>query len=138
MQEGERLAKALSALVKGELDVAAFDGQRVLAEWRAGSETLQSDLSSYELGFELDDKVMFGPSAFVIVRIEDGETRRLELRRARERWCVAWRRRAQRAAVFQSRASTSVCNSGFAAFAWGRSGGAAIGGRIRVAVDRLA
>lgn len=68
-----------------EPDVAEAIAERVLAEKRAATETLNIALGPAHMALEPGDAVRFagGADAFEIVRIEDAETRRLELRRRR-------------------------------------------------------
>ncbi len=63
--------------------VAEAIAQRVLAERRAATETLQIGIIPNELTFEPGDRVTFGADAFEIVRIEDAEARQLKLCRVR-------------------------------------------------------
>jgi hypothetical protein len=57
--------------------------QRVLADQRAGSETLQIGVGPADLALEPGDRVQFSHEVFEIVRTEDAEARHIELRRAR-------------------------------------------------------
>jgi hypothetical protein len=68
-----------------ETDAAEAVAQRALANLRAASETLRIALGPAHLALESGDCVALAGSgdAFEIVRIEDAETRRLELRRRR-------------------------------------------------------
>lgn len=67
-----------------ETDAAEAIAQRVLADRRAATETLQIAVGPAELALEPGDRVAFNDGAvFEIARIEDAEARQLELRRAR-------------------------------------------------------
>lgn len=66
-----------------EADAAEAIAQRVLADARASTESLRVALGPAHLALEPGDTVQFADDRFEIVRIEDAETRRLELRRQR-------------------------------------------------------
>jgi len=66
-----------------EADTAEAIAQRVLADARASAESLRVALGPAHLALEPGDSVLFASESFEIVRIEDAETRRLELRRQR-------------------------------------------------------
>jgi hypothetical protein len=68
-----------------EADAAELLAQAVLADRRAGAEGLALSLGPAHVALEPGDCVRFadGADTFEIVRAEDAETRRLELRRAR-------------------------------------------------------
>lgn len=68
-----------------ETDAAEAIAQRVLADRRAAAETLGIALGPAHVALEPGDAIRLhdGADAFEIVRIEDAETRRLEVRRAR-------------------------------------------------------
>lgn len=68
-----------------DTDVAEALAQRLLAERRAASETLQIGVGPGEIALEPGDRVTVadGENVFEIVRIEDAEARELELRRVR-------------------------------------------------------
>lgn len=67
------------------LDVSAAEAiaERVLADWRAGMETLRIGLGPSEIALEAGDRVKIAgrDDVFEIIRVEDGEARELELRR---------------------------------------------------------
>jgi hypothetical protein len=68
-----------------EPDAAEAMAQRILADQRAATETLQIGLGPASLALEPGDRVSLngGEDVFEIVRIEDTDARQLELRRAR-------------------------------------------------------
>jgi len=68
-----------------DADTAEAMAQRLLADRRAATETLQAGVSPAELSLEPGDRVTFpdGGDVFDIVRIEDADARQIELRRAR-------------------------------------------------------
>lgn len=76
---------AVDAPLVLEAAVAEALAQVVLADQRAASETLQIALGPLHLALEPGDRVrLAGGDVFEIARIEDAETRRMELRRTRD------------------------------------------------------
>jgi hypothetical protein len=65
-----------------EAEAAEALAQRLLADARAAGEAARLSLGPQHLALEAGDRVMFSGEMFEIARIEDAETRRLELRRA--------------------------------------------------------
>lgn len=66
-----------------EADAAEVLAQRMLADARAGGESLRLSLGPTHLALEPGDRVKLEADVFEIVRIEDAELRQLELRRSR-------------------------------------------------------
>lgn len=68
-----------------EPEAAEAMAQALLADRRAGAETLRIDLGPAHMALEPGDRITLagGAGAFEIARIDDAETRGLELRRAR-------------------------------------------------------
>ncbi|GAM98869.1 genetransfer agent host specificity protein [alpha proteobacterium U9-1i] len=66
-----------------EADIAEALAQRVLADRRAASESVRASLGPAHLALEPGDRVTFEGVSFEVARIEDAETRAVELRRAR-------------------------------------------------------
>lgn len=74
---------SLDAPLVLEPEAAALLAQAVLADRRAGAETLALSLGPQHIALEPGDRVRFGGVVFEIARIEDAETRRVQLTRAR-------------------------------------------------------
>ncbi len=66
-----------------ETGAAEAIAQRLLTDRRAAIETLAISVGPAELALEAGDRVTFADEVFEIVRIEDADARRTELRRAR-------------------------------------------------------
>lgn len=75
----------LNAPLVLDADTAEIMAQRVLADRRAATETLQLSVGPAELALEPGDRVLFAESdeVFEILRVEDADARHIELRRAR-------------------------------------------------------
>jgi Putative phage tail protein len=77
--------ETLEAPLVLEADTAEQLAQRLLAARRAGAETLRLGVGPAHAALESGDAVCFGGQTFEIGRIEDAETRTLELRRIETR-----------------------------------------------------
>ncbi|MEZ6024413.1 MAG: phage tail protein, partial [Hyphomonadaceae bacterium] len=85
LDRAEGGVETLEAPLVLETEAAEAIAQRVLADRRAATETLNIGLGPARMSLEPGDRVVLGSGAdvFEIARIEDAEVRTLELRRAR-------------------------------------------------------